>query len=48
MISKAFVSIKNKTLLTSTSTILSASVGKDIDTELPTKLPKTKREGFQK
>jgi hypothetical protein len=45
---KSFSNISNKGLLKSTSTLLSANVGQNIDTELPKKLPKTKREGFQK
>lgn len=48
VIEKSFNNIKNKKLLTSTSTLLSANISKNIDAELPTKLPKTKREGFQK
>lgn len=47
IIDKAFENIKNKGLLTSTSTFLSANVAKNVDTPLPKKLPKTKREGFQ-
>ena len=48
VIEKAFSNISNKGLLTSTSTLLSANLSKDVNTELPKKLPKTKREGFQK
>lgn len=48
LIEKTFSNLKNKGLLKSTSTILSANVAQNIDTELPKKLPKTKREGFQK
>ena len=48
VIEKAFSKISNKVLLTSTSTLLSANVSKDVNAELPNKLPKTKREGFQK
>ncbi len=48
MINKTFSNIKNKGLLTSTASFLSANVDQNIDTELPKKLPKTKREGFQK
>ena len=48
LIEKTFSNIQNKGLLKSTSTILSANVAQNIDTELPKKLPKTKREGFQK
>ncbi|GAA3651773.1 cyclic GMP-AMP synthase DncV-like nucleotidyltransferase [Flavivirga jejuensis] len=48
LMTKTFSNIKNKGLLSSTSTFLSANVNKSIDTELPKKLPKTKREGFQK
>jgi len=45
-IQKAFANLDNRILLSSTST-LSASTSKGLATELPTKLPQTKREGFQ-
>ena len=48
VIEKAFSNISNKGLLASTSTLLSANVSKNVNAELPKKLPKTKREGFQK
>ncbi len=48
LIEKTFSSYKNKGLLKSTSTLLSGEISQNIDTELPKKLPKTKREGFQK
>ncbi len=47
LIEKTFSNIKNKSSLNSTSRVLSANVAQEIDTELPKKLPKTKREGFQ-
>jgi hypothetical protein len=45
-IQKAIANLDNRMLLTSTTT-LSASTTKGLATELPTKLPQTKREGFQ-
>lgn len=47
LIEKTFSNFKNKRLLNSTTSILSANIDQDINTELPKKLPKTKREGFQ-
>lgn len=48
IVDKSFSNISNKGLLKSTSTLLSANVAQNINAELPQKLPKTKREGFQK
>lgn len=47
IIQKAFSNLEKGMLLTSSTTILSATPSKNITTELPSKLPQPKREGFQ-
>lgn len=47
IIQKAFSNLEKSMLLTSTATVLSASPSKNVSTELPSKLPQPKREGFQ-
>lgn len=47
VIQKAFSNLEKGMLLTSTGTTLSATPSKNVTTELPSKLPQPKREGFQ-
>lgn len=47
IIQKAFSNLEKGMLLTSTSTTLSGTPSKSVATELPSKLPQPKREGFQ-
>jgi len=47
LIQKAFSNLEKGILLTSTATTLSAHTSKNVSTELPSKLPQPKREGFQ-